>query len=227
MSRCRGEDLFMKRLVQCLSAILLLCFLVACGANFEQETTSWADRYGQLLASGEGSNGSEFDALQADLVSIRQELGDAYVYVISPIRDGQAVIDGDGAGDFMLTIDGSESSEDWGVIYDPEPQFMEAWSGQVTAARSAWDDETKHRWSVFAPIRHQDGRIVALLGIDADVTDLIKTYPEWSRDNKEWNGYTRQLPDGFPAPIQETLEQLKTQVADYARQLSGQTGSSD
>lgn len=198
-------------------------FLVACGAKQAQEAAapaSWADRYASLVASGKEAKGEEFADLQKEVTAIRKELGDAYVYIISPLKAGKAALDGDGSGDFMLTVDGSDPAEDWGVTYDAEAQFAEGWEGQVSVARSAWEDGDKERWSVFAPVTDKDGKVVALLGIDTDVTDLMKDFPEWNRDKEDWNGYTHDVPDGFPVPIQEKLDELKPLVEEYAKTLS-------
>lgn len=213
----------MKKVLWMMTAFLATLFLVACGAKQAEETAapaSWADRYASLVASGKEAKGEEFAGLQQEVTAIREELGDAYVYIISPLKDGKAALDGDGEGDFMLTVDGSDPAEDWGVTYDAEAQFAEGWEGQVSVARSAWEDGDKERWSVFAPVTDKDGKVVALLGIDTDVTELMKDYSEWNRDKANWNGYTHDVPGGFPAPIQEKLDELKPIVEKYAKTLS-------
>lgn len=211
----------MKKWVLSLFAVIVLAsYLGACAKKTSSVSTSWADRYTSLLHSGKAADGAEFNQLREELMAIREELGDVYIYAISPIKDGKASIDGDETGEFMLTVDGSEVSEEWGIVYDAEAQFAEAWQGQVATARSAWNDESEQRWSVFAPIVNKDKQVVALLGIDSLVTDVMAEYSDWNRDSDNWNGYTDEVPGGYPVAIQEKLEQMSAQVRRYAEKLS-------
>lgn len=195
-------------------------FLVSACAPKEEVAQSWADQYTSLVASGQEAAGAEFADLQADLVAIREEIGDAYVYAISPVTAEKLDLDSDGSGDFMLTVDGSDPAEDWGVVYDAEAQFEEAWSGQVAAARSAWADGEEQRWSAFAPIYNSDQKVVALLGIDILVTDVLADHPEWNRDKAEWNGSTHELAEPLPEDIQKEVDALLTLVEKSAQPLS-------
>lgn len=212
----------MKRFLFFLSLIVAIVAIAACSKETVQET-SWADRYTLLLQSGKADKGKEFAGLAKELAAIREELGNVYVYAINPIEAGKASITGSKTGDFMLMIDGSDPAEEWGVVYEAETQFAEAWGGRVATARSAWNDDTEQRWSVFAPIINKDKQVVAVLGIDSLVTDVMAEHSEWNRDNDNWNGYTDDVPGGYPVVIQEKLDELTAQVSHYAEQLSATT----
>jgi len=158
----------------------------------------WGDKYVALLESGEAREYADYDAMKAELDAVREECGATYVYVLTPAgEDGKTpdtagVYDENGA--FLITVDGSEDPDDWGVDYGWEIQFTEAWEGATATARSAWiNDEagTNHDvcWSGFAPIYDGEGNVVCLLGIDYPCADVLNDMPEWNRDTEEFNGY--------------------------------------
>ena len=155
----------------------------------------WGDEYAALIASGEARDYADYDSMKAALDDIRIECGATYVYVMTPGTDGEPDIAGDytSEGCFLITVDGSEDPDDWGVDYGWEIQFTEAWEGAAAAARSAWiNDEagTNHDicWSAFAPVYDSEGNVVCILGIDYPCADVLNDYPEWNRDMDEWNG---------------------------------------
>lgn len=212
-----------KYLASLVLFVLGLTTLVACGQKETNQSTSsqtWGETYSQLLTSGQEAAGADFVALQQVLVAQRESLGDVYLYVISPLTDGKASATGDADGDFMLTVDGSDPAEDWGVVYDAEAQFAEGWAGQVSAARSAWEDGDDKRWSAFAPIYNDQQEVVGLLGLDVLVTDLLNANPEWNRDAEEWNGYTHDLGEELPADLQAKVDDIKATVQEEAKKLN-------
>ncbi len=203
-------------------SISLVFIMTACDDSDSKsvKNTAWADSYAELISSGKSIDHDNFENLQKKLDSIRKESGATYVYVIMPIKDKEASMKGDPNGDFMLTIDGSEEPEDWGVVYDAEVQFAEAWNGEVSAARSAWSDGDEACWSAFAPVYDEDGNVVCLLGIDYPATDVTEKYPEWNRDNAGWNGFTDEITGDIPQEIQEKINTIKTIVEKHAKELS-------
>ena len=203
--------------------LFLLCsiFLVACNSNVDKTSTSIADAYLELLNSNEKSAHKNFSLIQKALQDIRTESGAKYVYLIMPMENEKASLTGDPKGDFMLTIDGSEEPEDWGIIYHSEVQFTEAWNKTPAAARSAWaDGADAHCWSAFAPIYDSNKNVVALLGIDYPATDVISIYPQWNRNDTNWNGYTDKIAEDIPAEIQEKMNQVISLATKYAEELS-------
>ncbi len=182
---------------------------------------TWADNYVNLLQSGKQTSHADFAKLKATLDDIRLQANATYAYIIMPIKDGKADINGDIHGDFMLTIDGSEEPEEWGETYDSEVQFIEAWQGSPSVARSAWDDDGATQWSTFAPIYDSQGKVIGLLGLDFPVDDVIATHPEWNRDDKRWNGYTDKITGEIPTAIKEKTSHIKALVAKHAKTLSG------
>lgn len=187
-------------------------------------TTTWGEAYYQVMKSESPKNNSMNVELQKKLSEIREEIGAKYVYTIMPIKERRASLEGDINGEFMLTIDGSVEPEDWGIKYESEKQFIEAWQGQVAAARSAWNEESengiKQYWSAFAPIYNKNKEVVALLGIDYPASDVIEKYPEWNRDSENWNGYTDDIEGTVPVEVEEMTTKIKTLAETNANKLS-------
>ena len=190
-------------------------------------TTDFGNQYVALLESGKAREYTDYDFMKATLDAVREESGATYVYVMTPGTDGKPDIDGDYTeeGTFLITVDGSEDPDDWGVDYGWEVQFTEAWEGEAAAARSAWiNDEAGNNhdicWSVFAPIYDGEGNVVAILGIDYPCADVLNDYPEWNRDMEEWNGYEDEIDEEVPADIQAIKDKILAMAADYAQKLS-------
>lgn len=205
-----------------LMAFILVFSMTACGSG---ESELWADRYTELLDSGEARDYDGYDSLKTELDSIREESGATYVYVLTPGTDGTPDINAEsGEGShFLITVDGSDDPDDWAVDYGWEIQFSEAWEGTPAAARSAWDDsDTDQCWSAFAPVYNSDGNVVCILGIDYPCTDVISENPEWNRDNKKWNGFEDEITSDIPEPIQKMMNSTTELAAKYAKQLSAQ-----
>lgn len=183
--------------------------------------TSWASRYVELLTSGQATDHPYYPELHARLNQIRLESGATYAYIIMPTTNDKPSITGNVRGKFALTIDGTDEPDEWGELYDSEVQFIEAWQGKPSVARSAWDDDDGEQlWSGFAPIYDQNRRVVALLGIDYPASDLIKKHPQWNRDNKKWNGYTDKIKGKVPPAVQKHMNLVKGIATKYAKQLS-------
>lgn len=213
------------RLLFLLMASVLI--LTACGKKSDAEilaSTTWGEAYYQVMKSESPKNNTMNVELQKKLSEIREATGAKYVYTVMPIKDRRASLEGDVNGEFMLTVDGSAEPEDWGVKYESETQFIEAWNGQVAAARSAWNEEengeTKQNWSAFAPIYNKNKEVVALLGIDYPATEVITQYPEWNRDAENWNGYTDELGSPMPAEVEELTTKIKAIAEEHANKLS-------
>ncbi|MDO5414704.1 MAG: hypothetical protein Q4F78_04480 [Bacillota bacterium] len=190
-------------------------------------TTDFGNQYVALLESGKAREYTDYDFMKATLDAVREESGATYVYVMTPGTDGKPDINGDYTeeGTFLITVDGSEDPDDWGVDYGWEVQFTEAWEGEAAAARSAWiNDEAGNNhdicWSVFAPIYDGEGNVVAILGIDYPCADVLNDYPEWNRDMEEWNGYEDEIDEEVPADIQAIKDKILAMAADYAQKLS-------
>ena len=207
----------MKKLLIAIMALIMAFGMAACGASEEVPEAveavkadvvalvdasaadltdaGWGDDYVALLESGEARDYADYDSMKAVLDDIRIESGATYVYVMTPATEGEPDINGTytSDGSFVITVDGSEDPDDWGVDYGWEIQFTEAWEGMAAAARSAWiNDEagTNHDicWSAFAPVYDSEGNVVCILGIDYPCADVLNDYPEWNRDMEEWNG---------------------------------------
>lgn len=213
-----------SKLILLISLFTMIISLSACSSSKKDEAsaavTTWGDAYTTLMESGKESEHESFKQLQKILNDVRTNSGATYSYVIMPISNEKASLDGDAKGDFMLTIDGSEVPEDWGVVYHNEIQFTEAWEGKTSAARSAWDDGDNQCWSAFSPVYNSKGKIVCLLGIDYPATELITKYPEWNRNSDSWNGYTDEISGEIPQEVQQKIDEVKSIVEKYAKELS-------
>lgn len=178
------------------------------------------NEYSKLLLSESPSAQEEYYKLQKQLNELRLQSNATYLYFMMPIKEGKASIDGDIYGDFMLTIDGSEEIEPWGTVYENEVQFQEAWLGEVSAARSAWQEDDDVFWSVFAPVYNGNGETLAIIGLDYPVSELIAQYPEWNRDHENWNGFIDEIQGEMPFVIAEQVQALKDLILDYANQFN-------
>lgn len=202
-------------------ALLLICSLLLISCNLESNEVSVGELYSELLESGEEMNHNNFTKIQQELNEVKTKSGAKYVYLIMPILNDKASTLGDPYGDYMLTIDGSEVAEEWGIIYHNEVQFTDAWLGNPSAARSAWSDgEDAYCWSAFAPIYDSNKNIVALLGIDYPATEAINEYPEWNRDGDNWNGYTDEITEVMPEKVKDAMTTVLALAAEYAEKLS-------
>ena len=210
-----------------LLSLILVFSLAACGSDDADEATAdcWADQYAALLDSGEARDYADYDSMKAALDVFREECGATYVYVLTPGTDGEPDINGEyGEGaSFLITVDGSEDPDDWGVDYGWQIQFTEAWEGTPAAARSAWDDRDELQcWSAFAPVYDSEGNVVCILGIDYPCTEVAQANPEWNRDAEEWNGFEDEITGEVPADVQEMIDKVTALADKYAKQLSYQ-----
>lgn len=217
----------MKQLAFTLLITSLLSLTACQTLNHNQPKTttaitqsSWAKDYLELLNSGQEINHQHYTKLYKTLNDINSKSGATYTYIVMPIKNGKASIQGDPNGDFMLTIDGSDEPEAWTTTYDHETQFTEAWQGQIALARSAWrDDDGSALWSVFAPIYH-NGQVIALLGLDYPADDVISQHPEWNRDDPRWNGFTDTIAGNIPPAIQQKRTALTKLAKQYAKEIN-------
>ncbi len=215
-------------------ALLMMIVVILVGCVSYTKTTivtsvkpSWGTLYTTLLQKGKDTDPQLFKDLQSTLSKIREESKATYVYVLMPIKDGVASLEGDIKGKYMLTIDGSKEPEDWGVTYDYEAQFSEAWSGEVAAARSAWNDGDIQNWSAFAPIYNAEKKVVAILGIDYPATEVIQKYPEWNRDDEKWNHMEDKISVPVPNEVQNKIDEVKVLVKKYANTLQQETSKTE
>lgn len=164
-------------------------------ADYAQQLTDdgWGDKYVDLLASGEARDYAEYNDIMQVLWDAREECGATYIYALTPLVDGEITYDVEDTSAceyFAITVDGCEEPDDWGVEYEWEIQFTEAWEGAAASARSAWDNYGDgYCWSAFAPVYDSEGNVVCILGIDYPCDDLIADFPEWNRDGEEFCGY--------------------------------------
>lgn len=216
-----------KLLVIILILALAMGSFAACGGNSDEEPTEepvetevtkalWVDEYAANLASSDKDGYKNYDALVQPLKDFQAAEGAQYVYCVEPEAKGGL------DGSYILTVDASEEPDPWGTDYGFEVQFKETAEGQVAAARSAWQDgDDAWCWSTFAPVKNADGDVVAIVGIDYPAP-IMKDYPEWDRDNKDWNGEEEEWPKDMPEELQTFVDECKDRVAKLAEQLSTQ-----
>ena len=205
--------------------------MTGCGGDAE---ATWGDRYVALLDSGEARDYEDYDAMKAELDAIRTEIGATYVYVLTPAGEDGTTPDPAGAsgedGAYLITVDGSEEPDDWGVDYGWEIQFTEAWEGTPAAARSAWDNYGEgYCWSAFAPVYDSEGTVVCLLGIDYPCDEVVAECPEWNRDAGAdvWNGFEDEITGDVPVAVSDMRQLVTDYAAKYAAKLSGQATWAD
>ncbi len=215
----------MKRQFKLIAVLLVLTLVIgslaACGGSSEEPeeetaTAMWTDEYVADLESGEQRDYVNYDAIMQPLRDYQTETKSQYIYCVMP-KDPNNL-----DGSYILTVDASTEPDDWGTDYGFEIQFKEAAEGEVSAARSAWKDGDSWCWSTFAPVKDDDGEVVAIIGIDYPAP-LIADYPQWDRDNKaEWNGEKGTWPEDMPEELQTFVDECKDRVAKLAEQLSSQ-----
>ena len=208
-----------------LAVLIIALSISACGDKSEEtgndSDKAWADRYVALIQSGEARDYEDYDNMKKELDRVKEESGATYAYILSPMANGKPALDGDPSKDFAITVDAGDEPDDWGVTYEWELQFKEAWDGDPATARSAWDDsEELQCWSAFAPVYDSEDNVVCILGIDYPCTDVIADYPEWNRDHPEWNGYETEITGEIPAAVQTQINEVKTLADKYAKELS-------
>lgn len=219
-----------KRILVTLLAMVMVFSMsfsmTGCGNDAE---ATWGDRYVALLESDEARDYEDYDAMQAELAAIAEEIGATYVYTLTPGTDGVPDIAGkyDEGASFLITVDGCDDPDDWATDYGWEVQFTEAWEGEPASARSAWDDGGAYCWSAFAPIYDSEGTVVALLGIDYPCDEVIAENPEWNRDGDVFNGFHDEITGEVPLAV-STMRELVTKYAEkYAAKLSGEATWAD
>ena len=214
-----------KVLVVLLALVMVFSMTTMAGCGNDADAT-WGDRYVALLDSGEARDYEDYDAMKAELDTIREECGATYVYVLTPAGEDGETPDPAGEsgedGAYLITVDGSEEPDDWGVDYGWEIQFTEAWEGTPAAARSAWDNYGEgYCWSAFAPVYDSEGNVVCLLGIDYPCDDVVAAYPEWNRDGDSWNGFEDEITGDVPEDVDAMRQLVTNYAAEWARMLSG------
>ena len=213
-----------KRILVTLLAMVMVFSMAfsmtGCGNDAE---ATWADQYAVYLADADGYDNENYEALKAELDTIREDIGATYVYVMTPANaDGIPAVDGDysAEGAFLIGIDGSEDPDPYAEDYGWEVQFTEAWEGTPSSARSAWNDSDELQcWSAFAPIYDSEGTVVGLLGVDYPCTEVAQANPEWNRDAAEWNGIEDEIDVEVPADVAEVREFVTDLAAKYAKAL--------
>ena len=132
----------------------------------------WGDSHAALTKSGEKEAFAGFEELQAVLSGFVAETDAYYVYALYPSGDAKS-------SSYFVTVDGSESPDEYGTEYDFESTFYKAWSGTAAAHDLFWkDDDGELRISAYAPIHNGAGEVVALLGVDVPAPEAAD-YPDW------------------------------------------------
>lgn len=218
-----------KVLAILLALVMIFSMATMTGCGGDDAEATWGDRYVALLDSGEARDYEDYDAMQAELAAIAEEIGATYVYVLTPGTDGVPDIagkSGEGAH-YLITVDGCDDPDPWAENYGWEIQFTEAWEGTPAAARSAWDDGGAYCWSAFAPVYDSEGNVVCLLGIDYPCDEVVAANPEWNRDCSDWNGFEDEITGDVPQDVADMRELVTLYAAKYAKILSGQATWAD
>ncbi|MBP3384585.1 MAG: hypothetical protein J6M22_03865 [Firmicutes bacterium] len=186
---------------------------------------AWADQYVALLESGEARDYADYESIMTVLSDMREDIGATYIYTLTPAGEDGETPDYTAEyneNDFLITVDGCEEPDDWGVAYEWEIQFTEAWEGTPSSARSAWDNYGDgYCWSAFAPIYDSEGTVVAILGIDYPCDDVVAANPEWNRDGDVFNGFHDEITGEVPADVAAMRDTVTNYAKDLARLLSG------
>ena len=108
-----------KVLAILLALVMIFSMATMTGCGGDDAEATWGDRYVALLDSGEARDYEDYDAMQAELAAIAEEIGATYVYVLTPGTDGVPDIagkSGEGAH-YLITVDGCDDPDPWAENY--------------------------------------------------------------------------------------------------------------
>jgi len=120
----------------------------------------WGDQHAALVESGAGKAFDGFKELHAVLRGLAAKNETYYLYTLYPSGDAKAA-------PYIITVDASDTPDEYGKEIDFESEHFEAWSGKAVAQNVTWkDDDGAMRISAYAPIHDSTGKIVAIIGLD-------------------------------------------------------------
>lgn len=142
----------------------MVMYMAALGAELLHG--EYGDMHEKIVEDGHRDS-EEYEAFQEVLQAIHDATGATYVYTLIKVSDDMTHI-------VAESLEEDEADE-YGTEYEMEPQFETAFAGAPDYAIHTWEDE----WygtqkSAFAPIKNSNGDVVAILGIDYPIDDLIR-----------------------------------------------------
>lgn len=142
----------------------MVMYMAALGAELLHG--EYGDMHEKIVEDGHRDS-EEYEAFQEVLEMIHDATGATYVYTLIKVSDDMTNI-------IAESLDEDEADE-YGTEYEMEPQFETAFAGAPDYAIHTWEDE----WygiqkSAFAPIKNSNGDVVAILGIDFPIDDLMR-----------------------------------------------------
>ncbi len=103
-----------------------------------------------------------YQAYLASLRACKNETGVLYMYTLKPL-DAENV-------QFVVDTDESELQGQIGEEYEISDMMLEALAGQTVASEEPTDDEYGQYFSAFAPIYNKAGAVVAIIGVDLELS---------------------------------------------------------
>lgn len=114
--------------------------------------------------SSKKMDSDEYKEIQQAMIKFKNDKDIKYVYTLGKKDDKNA----------YFIVDGSlVNNSELGKSYDMQPEMKLAFEGQQTYTKKPVTDEYGTYLSAFAPVKDSSGKIIAIVGIDKDVSDFV------------------------------------------------------
>lgn len=118
----------------------------------------------QKLTKEQDQLSDTFKEIKTKMQSFQKETGIEYIYTL--------VQSGDDKTRFIIDAAETDPTE-LGYEYDYLPAMESAFNGTASADEHMYKDEWGTFLSGYAPVKNSDGEIVAIVGLDIDVSDIV------------------------------------------------------
>jgi len=117
-----------------------------------------------ILKEGDENN-DDYKLLIEKLREFKKSLGVTYIYTFKQYTKEKVK--------FVLDSDESEEQAKIGYIYNNQPEIQQAFNGAVTVTTKPTVDEWGTFLSAYAPVKNSEGEVVAVVGADISINDII------------------------------------------------------
>jgi len=127
----------------------------------------------EQLKTTEDQSSDTFNSIKAVMQDIQKQTNVANIYTL--------VKNGDNKTSFVVDADPEEPAE-LGYEYDLLPSMEKAFNGTAAADEDIITDEWGTYLSGYAPIYNSQGKVVAIIGIDIDASDIVQVKNQFLRN---------------------------------------------
>ncbi|KGK87297.1 methyl-accepting chemotaxis protein [Clostridium sp. HMP27] len=120
------------------------------------------DKLNNVINNG-SMNSIEYKEIREAMIKWKNDKDVTYVYTLSKAEDNAHFI-----------VDGSiVNSDEIGEEYPLEDEMKDAFNGQVSVNKKPMKDDLGTFISAYAPIKDSSGNIIAIIGIDKEVSEFV------------------------------------------------------